>query len=257
MIERVVASIPPPSADGLVPPLSGFSRDLERATLKVYERYAVEVVEAFGFCPWARSSRESGGVVLRVVFSDNSDDFAESLGLLSELHQGSPDTDTEVDIALFVYPLLDLERLAFEDFVRRLRARAETTSPKLDAFAMAAFHPSADADVSHPDRLVPFVRRSPDPTLQLVRNTALSSIKGLTQGTAFLDVSALSLDALRALSEPPPTAVRERIAEKNLLTVREVGPEAVQAVLSDIAREREELHEQLRARHGRRGPRRA
>jgi len=249
MIERVVATPPALSTD--------FIRDLERATLKVYERYAVEVVEAFGFCPWARSSRESGGVVLRVVFSDNPDHFAETLALLSELHEGARGGDSDVDIALFVYPLLDLERLAFEDFVRRLRARAEAASPKLDAFAMAAFHPTADADLSHPDRLVPFVRRSPDPTLQLVRNGALSAIKGLSQGTAFVDIAALSLDALRALSEPSPLPVRERIAEKNLLTVREVGPEAVQATLSDIAREREELHEQLRARHGRRGPRRA
>jgi hypothetical protein len=232
---------------------TGFSRDLERATLKVYERYAVEVVERFGFCPWARSSRESGEVVLRVVFSTNADDFAESLALLSELHTGAEDA---CDIALFIYPLLDLERLAFDDFTRRLRTCADAASPKLDAYAMAAFHPNAAADTSHPDRLVPFVRRSPDPTLQLVRNSALSRIKGLAHGTAFLDVSTLSFDALQALTEPP-LAVRERIAEKNLATVREVGQAAVEAALTDIAREREALHEQLRTLHGQRGPRRA
>jgi hypothetical protein len=229
-----------------------FARDLAHTTLAVYERYAKEVVERFNFCPWARSSRLAGEVVLRVIFSTNLDDFDESLRHLAELQGTPPGTD----IALFIYPLLDLDRLAFEDYVRRLRARAEQTPPKLDAYAMAAFHPSASIDLSHPDKLVPYVRRSPDPTLQLVRNTALSSIKGLTQGTAFLDVAALSLDALKSLTEPAPKAVRERIAEQNLATVTDVGEASIDAVLTDIQREREAAHEKLLATYGQRGPRR-
>jgi len=225
-------------------------------TLEVYERYAVEVVERFGFCPWARASRESGEVTLRVVFSEDRDDFEESIQHLSELHGQAPGTD----IALFIYPLLDLDRLGFEGYVRRLRAHAKAGSARglrrLDDFAMAAFHPSANADLSDPDRLVPYVRRTPDPTLQLVRNSALSGIKGLSQGTAFLDVAALTLEGLRALQEPPPKAVRERIAEQNLATVRATGTPAIDAVLSDIARQREAGHEALLARYGRRGPRR-
>jgi hypothetical protein len=232
-----------------------FANELTRETLKLYERYAVEVVERFGFCPWARAARESGEVTLRVVFSADPGNLDasldESLRLLSELHRQAPPTD----IALFIYPLLDLDRLGFEDYARRLRQRAEAGPEKLDAFAMAAFHPSASVDLSHPDRLVPYVRRSPDPTLQLVRNTALSSIKGLTHGTAFLDVSELSVDAFKALQQPPPKAVRERIAEQNLATVRDTGPETIDAVLSDIARAREAAHDDLLARHGRRGPR--
>jgi hypothetical protein len=239
-----------------VPSSAAFAAELKDATLKVYERYAVEVVERFGFCPWARAARESGNVTLRVVFSADHDDFDESLRLLSELHGQAPDTD----IALFIYPLLDLDRLGFEDYARRLRTRAESGPAlglgRLDAFAFAAFHPTANADLGHPDRLVPFVRKSPDPTLQLVRNSALSSIKGLTQGTAFLDVSSLGADAFKALQEPPPKAVRERIAEQNLATVLDTGTAAVDAVLTDIAREREAAHQRLLARHGQRGPRR-
>ncbi|HYJ08350.1 MAG TPA: DUF1415 family protein [Polyangiaceae bacterium] len=223
--------------------------ELTQVTLKVYERYAVEVVERFGFCPWARSTRESGSLSLRVLFSTNQHDFDESLELLRELHH---DTNTG-DIALAIYPLLDLDRLAFEDFVRRLRAAAQ---PSLDAFAMAAFHPRAAADLSHPDKLVPYVRRSPDPTLQLVRKSALSAIKGLSSGTAFIDVTALSALGLKALQDPAPKPVRERIAEQNLTAVREVGPATIDAVLTDIARERETGHEELEARHGQRGPRR-
>jgi hypothetical protein len=233
-----------------------FVSDLTHATLKVYERYAVEVVERFGFCPWARSSRESGGVTLRVVFSTDLNDFSASLAALEGLCQALPQAPESSDIALFIYPLLDLDRLGFDDYVRRLRAHAETGARKLDAFAMAAFHPHARADLGHPDRLVPFVRRSPDPTLQLVRKSALSAIKGLAHGTAFLDVSALSLDAFKALQAPAPKAVRERIAEQNLATVQDLGPDAIEAVLTDIASEREALHAALYAAHGQRGPRR-
>ncbi len=231
-----------------------FAEELVLATLKVYERYAVEVVERFGFCPWARAARESAQVTLRVVFSADHHDFSESLGLLGELHGQAP----EADIALFIYPLLDLDRLGFEDYARRLRARAELGPGlglgRLDAFAMAAFHPVANADLSHPDRLVPFVRRSPDPTLQFVRKSALSNIKGLAHGTAFLDVSALTPAAFKALQEPPPKAVRERIAEQNLATVRDTGTLAIEATLTDIARQREAAHARLFARYGRRGP---
>lgn len=226
--------------------------ELTQATLGVYERYAVEVVEAFGFCPWARSARESGNVALRVVLSTNQHDFEESLAALVELHH----TTSTCDIALVIYPLLDLDRLGFEDFVRRLRARADVARPTLDAFAMAAFHPSAEPDLSHPDKLVPYVRRSPDPTLQLVRKTALSAIKGLSSGTAFVDVSALSVLGLKAMTEPAPKPVRERIAEQNLTTVREAGPAAIDAVLDDIARAREAAHQGLWQRHGQRGPQR-
>lgn len=226
--------------------------DLTRATLKVYERYAVEVVEQFGFCPWARAARESQSAPVRVVFSANLDDFEESLTQICRLCHEPPQTD----IALLVYPLLDVDRLGFEDFVRRLRLLAEADARTLTAFAMAAFHPHAAADLSHPDRLVPFVRRSPDPTLQLVRNSALSGIKGLSAGTAFLDISALSIGALVSLAEPQPKPVRERIAEQNLTTVRDVGPEAVEHTLHDIFRERERAHAELARRYGERGPER-
>lgn len=246
--------------NGVSPIAEDFAEALRHATLEAYERYAVEVVERFNFCPWARSARESGDVTLRVVFSADHDDFDESLRLLLDLHEQAPETSaesgTQVDVALFIYPLLDLDRLGFEDYARRLRTRAETGQKNLDAFAMAAFHPSAGADLTHPDRLVPFVRRSPDPTLQLVRKSTLSSIKGLASGTAFLDVSALTAAAFKALQEPPPKPVRERIAEQNLASVRDAGTDAIEAVLADIARQREAAHERLFARYGRRGPQR-
>ena len=40
-----------------------FAEALRQSTLEAYERYAVEVVERFNFCPWARSAREQGEVI--------------------------------------------------------------------------------------------------------------------------------------------------------------------------------------------------
>jgi len=90
-----------------------------------------------------------------------------------------------------------------------------------------------------------------------VKNSALSAIKGLTSGTAFLDVSALSVEAFKALAEPPTKPLRERIAEQNLATVTQVGPAVIETILTDISRDREREHAGLLARHGQRGPRRA
>jgi hypothetical protein len=228
-----------------------YQNELEHETLRVYERYAVEVVEQFGFCPWARSARESQAVALRVIFSTNPQDFADSLVQLKELSCAQPD----VEIALLIYPLLDLGRLDFEDFARRLRNADEMHTGAPGAFAMAAFHPNADADTSHPDRLVPYVRRTPDPTLQLVRKSVLFGIKGLDQGTAFVDIDTLSASGFHSLHASPPTKpVRERIAEQNLTTVLRVGSEVLGPLFEDIQHDRERVHIQLQARYGQRGP---
>ena len=63
-------------------------------------------------------------------------------------------------------------------------------------FAMAAFHPDAAADLDDPERLIPFLRRTPDPTIQLVRQEALERVRGRhPQGTAFVDPQLFSAQA--------------------------------------------------------------
>ena len=148
----------------------------------MYGRYMVEVVEGFSLCPWAASARRAGSVVEHVILGENQADPQQSLALLASL---APERRTE--IALFIYPDLALDRLAFEAFVRLLReqdaARHEVgTIP----FAMAAFHPDARADLKDPERLIPFLRRTPDPTIQVVRRTALDRVRGHSpEGTSF------------------------------------------------------------------------
>jgi hypothetical protein len=213
---------------------------LRREALRVYRRYALEVVEHFNLCPWAAYARRDGRVAERIILAENAVDPQQSLALLAAL---VPDAKTE--IALFIYPDLEVDRLGFESFVRTFRERDAARYPVGEIpFAMAAFHPHAQVDLGDADRLIPFLRRTPDPTIQLVRQTALDRVRGGSQeGTSFFDLSNL---AVLPLPQKEPLSLRQRIGEANLQTALEVGAEALESVLSDIRRDRDESYARLR-----------
>jgi hypothetical protein len=213
--------------------------ELEREVLRLNRRYLDEVVEAFALCPWALRARLDGQVWERVFTQQSPDFFAESLDALSALTARE-----SLEIGLFIYPRLRLTRLEFEHFVRRLRALDEQRYQVGEVpLAMAAFHPDAEPHLDDPERLIPYLRRSPYPTIQVVRRTALDRVRGgADEGTAYLDVSLLgSLDVQQPVSPP----LRERIARANLATVRRVGKDTVEAALQDILRDRDETEERL------------
>jgi len=215
-------------------------RALRREALRVYRRYALEVVEAFGLCPWAAYARRDGRVAEHVILAENAVDPQQSLALLESL-VGAPKTE----IALFIYPDLELDRLTFESFVRTLRERDAARYPVGDIpFAMAAFHPEAKVDLGDADRLIPFLRRTPDPTIQMVRQSALERVRGQSQeGTSFFDLSNLGLVPL---PQKEPLSLRQRIGQANLETTLKVGAEALEAVLADIRRDRDDAYAKLR-----------
>lgn len=203
-----------------------------REALRVYQRYAREVVERFDFCPWATRARREGAAEPHVLLGDDPRDFSASLTLIAELA-----ARPQISVGLLIYPRFDLGRLDFEHFVRRLRqADSERHEPGKVPFAMAAFHPQAEPALDDAERMVPFLRRSPDPTIQLVRSDALSAVRGTPSGgTALVEVWMLSAAGLAKEEE---LGVRDRIALNNLKTVREVGPAAIERVLVDIEHDR-------------------
>lgn len=215
-------------------------RRLEQAVIRIYERYAIEVVERFDLCPWAERARRTGRVKPHVVFESDPTDPAPSLAAISELA-----ADDRVEVGLLIYPRFRLDRRDFEHYVRVLRqVESERHEPGRAAFAMAAFHPRAEPDLGHPDRLVPFVRRSPDPTIQLVRKSALDEVnRSARAGTSFVDVRRMGL-AFRAggPETSEPSSVRQWVAERNRVSVGRVGPEALEAIFADIARDREHAY---------------
>jgi hypothetical protein len=142
------------------------------------------------------------------------------------------------DIGLLVFPELILSRVAFQHFAAQVRAGHEQRHPRGQAvFAMADFHPDVDADLTSAERLVAFIRRSPDPVLQLLRRSVLDEVRrGEEPGTRFVDPALFAGDRL---PERPAEPLHERIATANLKTVRELGVSQVNAVLDDIVKDRD------------------
>ncbi|MEO8903478.1 MAG: DUF1415 family protein [Polyangiaceae bacterium] len=219
---------------------AGYESALRNEALRVYRRYMLEVVEGFTLCPWAVAARRDGHVVEHVIFAENQAVPQQSLTLLKSL-----EAHLQTDIALFIYPDLELDRLGFEGFVRTLReqdaARYEVGEIP---FAMAAFHPDARADVKEPERLIPFLRRTPDPTIQVVRRAALDRVRGNSQeGTSFFDLADLGT---LPLPQKEPISLRQRIAQANLDTALEVGVDTLEKLFEDIRRDRDESYARLR-----------
>jgi hypothetical protein len=202
-----------------------------REALRIYRRYAVEVIEALNLCPWAERARAEGQVRERVLLQ-RFPDLDATLDVISELA-----VDPRVEVGLLIFPRLGRGRIEFDRYVAELQAR-DAQRQELGAipFAMAAFHPEARPDVSDAERLIPFIRRSPDPTVQLVRRTTLERIREKTpQGTQFVDLRQLTS---AALVTPAPRPLRQRIAEANRDTIRELGVEEIERRLHDIERDR-------------------
>ena len=197
--------------------------------LRLFRRYRHEIVEAYGLCPWARDARMAEHVLLQ-----EDDAVGPSLETLAKLAK------LDIEVAVLVYPRVGLELAAFERFVSRLRdADAKIHPLGTIPFAMAAFHPDAAYDASDPERLIPFLRRTPDPTIQVVRSSVLDRVRGgAPQGTSFVSVASLNLDVV---VQPP---LRERIARTNAARVKATR-EAFERVLEDIRLDRQRTYAAL------------
>ena len=204
---------------------------------RIYLRYATEVVEGLGFCPWAREAREQGRVAVEVIVGAELAP-TDALPVLAGL-------SGQTDIGLLVFPEMTLDRMAFARFTAALReADGERLGRGHTAFALADFHPNAPAILDSPERLIPFIRRSPDPTIQCVRRSALDAVRlGDGGGTTFVDPAtfAKGLEDLEASVEP----LNRRVARANLRTVEREGLAAVEARLSDIRRDRDASYARL------------
>jgi hypothetical protein len=204
-------------------------------TVRLYRRYEREIVEACDLCPWALRVRQDGRIRERVLLQDG-ETLAPSL---DAIHAFAAE---DIDVALLLYPRIGLGRAAFDSFAGRIRdADVSRQSLGQVPFVFAVFHPDADPDTKEPERLIPFLRRTPDPTIQLLRSSVVDRVRGTTpQGTQFVDPRLLE-----ALSAPVPS-LRERIASANLATTLRIGVDTLARRFDAIIRDREETHRALR-----------
>ncbi len=210
----------------------------QREALRINQRYLTEIVEALGFCPWAKTVRDGEGLARKVLFGATIDESLADLtaALIEEI---SLEQDTA--IGLLIFPELKSTNADFRRFVSSMEQRhAEQHARDAIPMAMASFHPEAVADTTSPARLVPFVRRSPDPTIQLVRRNAMDKVRqSKNEGSVFVD----TLEAfLPLLGNRPKPSVSDGIAKTNLRTVNRVGVPEIEKIIADIQADRDSAY---------------
>jgi hypothetical protein len=214
--------------------------------LRLYRRYQLEIVEALNLCPWAERARLEGRVREHVLLQ--TDDASVELSLLAigdaESRRDERTAAPQVEVAILIYPRLKIGRADFDAFAARIRD-AEAARHELGRvpFVSAVFHPEATADRSDAERLIPFLRRTPDPTIQLLRASVLERVRNRApQGTQFVDLDALEASAAGGGDATP---LRERIARSNLMTVERMGVGELTRRLDAIRRDRDESYRAL------------
>jgi hypothetical protein len=196
---------------------------IEAEALARSDRYLREFVEALDLCPFARKCRETGRLARRVLRGGRPGEATAAA--VRELEATA---EEQVEVALLLYPELEggvpvLEQL--RDEVRR----------SLRLFHCVAFHPELPMDLSDANRAVSFLRRSPDPTLQLVRVSTLDRVRaGRPAGSVYVDPSKLSPEELRSLQ--PALSVSEQIARANLHTLQRHDAVRLASLLSELHR---------------------
>ncbi|HEY0253608.1 MAG TPA: DUF1415 family protein [Kofleriaceae bacterium] len=166
---------------------------------RILDRYLVEIVEHYELCPWAKTSRTGGELYVEFLWGTPTD--AEWAASACRAFAGS-----KIRVAMLVAPELVITRKDFHETRDRL-SRANGT------LGVAEFHPDAPFDAQTPARLVPFLRRSPDPLLQCVPLALLDQVRGppLTVDRSAQIAMLVKQGGLAAVK--PPLA--ERIAREN------------------------------------------
>lgn len=182
-----------------------------QAALRRNDRYLHEFIEQLSICPYAKQCREQGRLY-RGVFLQSQPTATSVAEFLLTL---DPDRLYEIGLLLFpnfAGPGLVGDSHPFERFVSDVRNQyGKLRRPP--AFFIVAFHPQMPSNLGNPDVAVRFMRRSPDPTIQLVRPEVIDAVRNPHH-----DRDALSTT----------------IAEMGLKTVQSVGADKVASTLADI-----------------------
>jgi hypothetical protein len=213
--------------------------DWTREAIRLHDRYTLEIVEHYGLCPWATRARVGKRLRTVVCLQADADSVEDSVGVLYRWQR-----DEGMEVGFLLYPRLALARAEFERFVTAVRTADSEQHPLGSApFAMVGFHPDATPVLDDPERLIPFLRRTPDPCIQVVRIDVLERVRGsVPEGTQFVDVAFLE----QAATKPVEVSVRDRVGRANLETVRGAGADEVRQRMEAIRQDRDATYAKLR-----------
>jgi hypothetical protein len=166
--------------------------------LRLCDRYIDEAVLAFHLCPWAEPALRAGRVG-RAVLTQAAPAPTDCLPVID---RWSAAVAPAVEVGLLILPRYAADRAAFDAFAERVRRadRARLPVGAHPVFMVAAFHPVGADRFTGPHQLVSFLRRAPDPFLQLVRADLLDRVK-TAQPTASDEITERNHDALQAGGE--------------------------------------------------------
>ena len=185
--------------------------EVAAAALARNDRYLREFVEALAICPFARTCRETGRLYREVLELEAPDVGAVAARIRHLEAHGDP----ELEVGLLILPRLQIEARPFERFVSQVLAAYQEGRSEPVAFFVVAFHPELPTNLKNPDVAVRFMRRSPDPTIQLVRPSAIER-------------------ARRNARDDQGDALSRHVAESGLRAVEERGADATAALLSSM-----------------------
>ncbi len=197
--------------------------------LNLYHRYVVELVEALNLCPWAAEARRRGEVRVKVFEGDTFDrDAVERF-----IDAVAADETLVIGIGIFV-GLVRIPRSEWLSTVAALqRSEVARFRGAQAPMSMAAFHPDAPADISTAGRLTAFIRRSPDPVLQLVRQRTLERVRDdRARRTAFYDPRSMDMKAF--LKSRKTDRFGDRIVDANHKSIERYGLEKAAALLDEL-----------------------
>ncbi len=158
-------------------------------------------IETYNICPWAKPARRSGEVE-RYFFAWN-EFFTRSNEETLQTLVDKVATQEQTVVALFIFPELSHGAKQWEQAVKRFRKTYLQAEGARRVLACAPFHPDLPYSSRTPATLVKLFRRSPHPTIQLVR---LDVLRSLSEGTQSQDMYMSYEDALELLKSnaPPP-----------------------------------------------------
>jgi hypothetical protein len=213
---------------GPVPP-DHPDEQLAAEACRLHARYTEEVIERFHLCPWARGARLAGQVE-RVALLQADLDPGPTLALIARLCAATPPPP----MVIAIYPRMAADPRQFDAFASEVKALDQARGRGRPAYVSATFHPDYPFDDRSGASLVPWLRRSPDPSLQLVRSEVVEDARGPAGKILFDFTPAAWADLLHRVERG---TLPERIAADNRATAL-AERQAIEQVIADIAADR-------------------
>lgn len=212
---------------------------LIREALRLFQRYNDDIVNALGLCPYAEQAWQKDQVARHVVV-DPSPSFDKVIDIIDAVA-----ANPQLHIGFIIFPRKQDNSAAFEQWVNQLRQQyIQRHGTQSVPMAMVGFHPEVTVDLSTPSTLIPLLRCTPDPTLQIIRLATLDKLRQANgEGTVCM-TGQLQHGRERERERQP---IHARIAQTNYDTVVcQHGINAVLALLQDIQADRARSYQHVK-----------